>query len=240
VNGIRYPTSSGGELWLNVVWNFGEYNMKTKKQFGGTYKVEYVLAAAAIIAAIVAASANLETNVNTANATVSTNFTNELASIDAGSTTITGGGDVVCHYTLEAIQDAVLGSTYTYDLGASYAQALTNSNCDSEDLAISMLLADGQFNLASGSCESVTGDYIEIDLSGALYYTTEIFNYVTFEEWNNLTWSEPYLDGNELLVHVMIENTLNLRVQIFDIFYVPMFTSAYIDTSNISKVCLTW
>ena len=60
--------------------------MKTLKQQGSTYMIEYVVGAAAILSATILAAAQFQLDLDAALDTALANYTDELGSIDAGST----------------------------------------------------------------------------------------------------------------------------------------------------------
>lgn len=68
--------------------------MKMLKQQGSTYMVEYVVGAAAILAATITAAGTFETALDANLDTALAAFTTELASLDGGDVTTTGEVDI--------------------------------------------------------------------------------------------------------------------------------------------------
>ena len=117
--------------------------MKTKKQCGATYKIEYVVAAAAIIAATITAAGLFETNLKTSTNLATKSFTDELNSLDAGSSTTVGEVDIdsalYCHA----------------ELTPSGFNAIASSTCTTAEMEDSLLgKTDSSFTVNSSNINS--------------------------------------------------------------------------------------
>jgi len=126
-----------------------ENNMKTKKQFGGTYKAEYTVVAAAVLTAAISAASTFETNLTSSNTTATGNFATELGSLDSGVTTTSGGET-----------GGATGSETGGETGGATGGETGGTFCHAE-----VSTSGGFVGLASGNCSVADMETLYFDFS---------------------------------------------------------------------------